>query len=615
MDHDIKRLEPYYQLSKPGGALARDSLLLNYPYSLVAGVPITAFRRKHWAVFYSGTILVLIFFSISPLSAAIFSMDIVPRTIAAPFVASTIVPSASQDKNLSAAFTFIAYDYTYFNASLPPFATPSHAILPFRPTENAGIKSNETWTGTSTRLSADLKCAPATIQAFPDGNTLDGPSSFLFTNQAKDCSYNLTRKTYPYDQVFLFEKDWNTLFVSHGKNPRFVPPGSMVDDYTLSSTDAHCANNNTFMALWGKELVWRQDDLAEINKRNLVKWYSTDWAVIFCEPVYEQQSVKVTAQAKTGAVLHEEPLGEKTVFTDINGTYFGDLMSIGINAASTSAMDVAIYPNAVGEYPFAPPDHQFQLGRKFNETVGIYNIHGLTGFGLAGEKEGDLGSLLDPTKLGEMFARAYSLLFAMAVVGELSAVHPSAAQNPSFERTFLIEAVTVDPVFARLIEAALGILLLLSFGLIYTTWRRTCNLTHDPSSIAAGMSAIAGSPSVISDLQNFEWMGEEKLVSTLRKSDRRYQIVPLSTGGYRLMKLNPTVYKTPKEAADQEWRLLDNDNAAKHIESLALDKNDSHWELHPVMGFAICFLFLALAVLLGWLYSSDRKWDGEFSIS
>lgn len=603
VDHDIKRLEPYYQLSKPGGALARDSLLLSYPYTFVASVPIMAFKRKHWAVFYSGAVLVLIFYIVSPLSSAVFGMDVVSRTVTAPFITSTIVPVAKQDTSLSASFTFVAYDYTYFNASLPPFATPEYAILPFRPAKTTQIKPNETWTGKSTRLSADLKCAPATIQQFHDNSTYPSPISILFTNEAKDCSYNLTRKYNAYNQMFPFKEDWNTLFVSHGKNPRFVPPGFMLDDYTLSSGGAHCPNNHTSLALWGRKMALSE---TEINEGGLLQWYSTDWAVIFCEPVYEQQPVQVTVQANTGAVLSVESLGEKTVFTGVNETYFEDLMSVGINAVNTSAMEVAMYPNAVGAYPFAPPDHQFQLGRKFNETISIYNTHGLTGFGLAGEKPDELESLLDPVKLGEMFARAYKLLFAMAVVGELSTFESPTTKDLLFERTFLVEAVTVNAIFARLIEAAIGLLLLLSFGLIYTTWNRTCCLAHDPSSIAAGMTAIAGSPGVISDMQNSEWTGEEELVSTLRKSDRRYQLVSLPTGGHRLKKLNQT-----QKEADQAQGFLEDDSAAKQIENLALDKNEGHWELHPAIGVAVCIIFLGLAVLLGWLYNSDRKLDGE----
>ena len=46
VDLDVKRMQPWFELSKPEGALAKDSLLLDYPFTFVAFVPFVAFRRK-----------------------------------------------------------------------------------------------------------------------------------------------------------------------------------------------------------------------------------------------------------------------------------------------------------------------------------------------------------------------------------------------------------------------------------------------------------------------------------------------------------------------------------------------------------------------------------------
>lgn len=46
VDLDAKRLEPWFQLSKPEGALAEDSLLLHYPFEFLAFVPISALRKR-----------------------------------------------------------------------------------------------------------------------------------------------------------------------------------------------------------------------------------------------------------------------------------------------------------------------------------------------------------------------------------------------------------------------------------------------------------------------------------------------------------------------------------------------------------------------------------------
>ena len=55
MDFDIRRLEPFYQLSKPGGASAARSINLDHLTMFQYFVPFKAFRLRQWAVFFSTT--------------------------------------------------------------------------------------------------------------------------------------------------------------------------------------------------------------------------------------------------------------------------------------------------------------------------------------------------------------------------------------------------------------------------------------------------------------------------------------------------------------------------------------------------------------------------------
>lgn len=45
--HDILRLEPYFQMSREGGARADDSLVLEYSYTLPFFVPVIAWSRRY----------------------------------------------------------------------------------------------------------------------------------------------------------------------------------------------------------------------------------------------------------------------------------------------------------------------------------------------------------------------------------------------------------------------------------------------------------------------------------------------------------------------------------------------------------------------------------------
>lgn len=46
IDLDAKRMQPWFELSKPKGATGEDSILLDYQYDFVASVPFKSARRK-----------------------------------------------------------------------------------------------------------------------------------------------------------------------------------------------------------------------------------------------------------------------------------------------------------------------------------------------------------------------------------------------------------------------------------------------------------------------------------------------------------------------------------------------------------------------------------------
>ena len=47
IDLDVRRLEPFFRLSASNGALAEDSLLLQWPVEFLALVPFKAFKRRY----------------------------------------------------------------------------------------------------------------------------------------------------------------------------------------------------------------------------------------------------------------------------------------------------------------------------------------------------------------------------------------------------------------------------------------------------------------------------------------------------------------------------------------------------------------------------------------
>lgn len=46
VDLDVKRMQPWLELSREGGATGKNSLFLDYPFDFVAFVPLKAAKRK-----------------------------------------------------------------------------------------------------------------------------------------------------------------------------------------------------------------------------------------------------------------------------------------------------------------------------------------------------------------------------------------------------------------------------------------------------------------------------------------------------------------------------------------------------------------------------------------
>ncbi|KAH0543468.1 hypothetical protein FGG08_002233 [Glutinoglossum americanum] len=65
VDFEVKRLEPYYQLSRKGGALAEESLSIDYLTFWHYLTPLKAIRYRHWAVVYC-SVATLLAGSIAP---------------------------------------------------------------------------------------------------------------------------------------------------------------------------------------------------------------------------------------------------------------------------------------------------------------------------------------------------------------------------------------------------------------------------------------------------------------------------------------------------------------------------------------------------------------------
>jgi len=203
IDLDVKRLEPFFQLSKPGGAEAEDSVLLHYPFDFMATLPFKALRRRHWAVFAVSIIMIMISWGLTPVQAGIFAVRTITMTEDTPMFQATTYDSLSTQGNLSAIYAQSVYNILWLNETLPPFMTRDFVLSPFGPSVTGTREhSNLTHTSMTDLYSVDVECeAPITWNR----------SGSVVSNSSNGCSFNAppyrpidnNDTTKPYDAMYV----------------------------------------------------------------------------------------------------------------------------------------------------------------------------------------------------------------------------------------------------------------------------------------------------------------------------------------------------------------------------------------------------------------------------
>lgn len=108
-DVEVQRLEAFYQMSRDGGALAAESINVDYITGFSFSRPIRAFQRKHYAVAVSSVATMLAVSLVPTLGAASIMMTPDRATrLEHPRMVKTIVMSAALSRLLTSTFVIIA---------------------------------------------------------------------------------------------------------------------------------------------------------------------------------------------------------------------------------------------------------------------------------------------------------------------------------------------------------------------------------------------------------------------------------------------------------------------------------------------------------------------------
>jgi hypothetical protein len=607
IDHDVKRLEPFFQLSKPGGSSAEDSLLLDYPYRFSLVVPFVAFRKRQWTVLFSSLGCLAFLGFATPLMGACISRRTVERDLQSRTTLGRFREMGEQEDMLSVQFAYVAHEVVWLNRTLstPPFANTERAILPFAVSglSGAGMNHNETWVGKTESYEAELQCTPA-VTMWTAGrlklSSQDGLCSFMVGQpdfrRGSDEKYND-------NYVFNFSHPFNTFFIGHQQTLGFDEWRLESDPYSLSSDRANCARKkNVFLGLWDASqhrLNKPGEDFSVPGK---------NFTAVFCKPRYWKQRVIATLNMPTGTIVSIDPLGKREKMNMLNATFFEQILGSGIrNPPIPADIDPDGQRNRFGVNGHGFPLAGYQLRRRFGRTnegaarVHLLNSRSLSTFALAQER--NLNALLSPSKLAESFNRAYKLLFAFAVATDL--VTFEGGMPVTVERRFTSErALKVNMLWCRLLQATFALLTLLSIGLCLSQHRRVSCLDGEPVSLANMMMFITNSPGFMEDMKNTEHMDSKQMRKILTEKKHRYQLTLDPETGPKLERIEDEWVITGRRTSSQNRNIPRPVRGGKPTAPIA-------WELSKWMGFTVFLMFLGLLVALTWLYIYDRHHDGK----
>ncbi|KFY83448.1 hypothetical protein V498_08068 [Pseudogymnoascus sp. VKM F-4517 (FW-2822)] len=508
IDLDSKRLEPWFQLSKPEGAAAEDSILLQYPFDFMPFVPIRAARRRHWAVFITGSAMMLVTWAVVPFQSAIFSTGTVTRT-RETLMATTgsFMPLKNQKVALNSHFLNTAYGVSWLGQKLPPYTTKEYALQPFSPIASDAIyAANDTWSSSTLAYYTNLTCTPATMKP--------GKGDTWIFNDGNGCV------TYEIDFPTAFSVEFLVMYIPYFDDPH--------NGWALQNENCTIEHSHNFLAVWGQ---------SQYIENTTFKTFGNISAQ-FCRPTYFVRPVTAILNATSRAVIDidyekgpdtDTPLLE----TDFNITNFEYMIGTGVS-----------------QYHFGKPiagdlpDISIvqQLPKLLNHNVS-WPFQNMVGYGMAASS-GQVKDLADPSQMHKAFESAHKLLFSTAVAAMTISMEPTAN-----ERIGLVIDQPGSIIFVRsfsiAVEAFLAVVGILTCVLWLVYQQRQSNMTQDPASISDIMRLVCNTKEPLRGFNDSGTLTTQLLGERLH--GHSYRLNAYNKGGAIEMRLESTKRATGQD--------------------------------------------------------------------
>ncbi|KAK0615857.1 hypothetical protein B0T17DRAFT_496936 [Bombardia bombarda] len=453
IDFDVRRMQPWLELSRPGGAVAKNSLLLDYPFEFLAFIPFKAWKLKHWPVFCTGTVMMLVFWGVTPLQAAILGTQAIVLTsnMTMP-TSSVLLPVQDQAARIDSSILNGAYAIGWFGQTFPAFTTADYAVLPISPASKPAPR--DLWTIETTKLTTNLTCWPAIVTGNGTGYDMDN---------GQGCS---TRVSF-FQSSFGGNSSAIILYIGYYDNA--------VLDYYLEGPDCSKNSSDQFLAIYAFTAKGTADDSLK----------ASDITALFCRPSYGKQDVSVSISSETSRPLDESTIElgpmETLDQTEFNSSAFEYLLGVGLPPATLATRDYAA--------SYLPDPWPVLMDKNISWPTNIM-VNYAVAFWNASTSD-----LKNQTILGHAFSAAHKALFSVAVSHLLSPASLSEVKQGTVQQT--LYGVAVSRPIAAAVEGLLLLVAIITLTLLLTCSRALSKLPEDPASIGLTLKIMRSSQAIL----------------------------------------------------------------------------------------------------------------------
>ncbi|XEV06360.1 hypothetical protein FSHL1_011647 [Fusarium sambucinum] len=486
IDLDVKRMQPWFEMSKHDGATAENSLFLDYQYDFVALVPFKAAKQKHWPTFFGGTTMIMVFWLLTPLQSALLGTQVVTQTQVTNITSrSQLVPLSQQVMLLDPEVLNNGYAVGWLGQPFPPFTTSKYALLPFHIDDNpAPAKVSTNWTAETLKLSTELTCWPADIRQ----NEPEAALAYSFLNgQGCNTTVNMRRNiNYAMYYMGYYSDAHATLCIENPYCPK-----------TENST-------HQFLAIWA-----RQTDM--LGRIETIPSYAIPRfkiSAIFCQPTYYKQRVLAKVQSSNFQpdTEHIRAISERELLTEdeFNSTAFEYLLANGV----TQNIIARDYPlsRVVEQHP------------RLNSTGITKPVSNMVGYALAGRDlpVTDYASL---DTLERVYNEAHQYLFSLAVKRLL--MNGTKITNNTASVDYFLTGVVVSRVFATSVECLMAVIAIFTGLILWFCHTSPSQLHMNPSSISKYLEIFRESPECLQAFSALDNADEKTLFDEFRQDQLR----------------------------------------------------------------------------------------------